>query len=1269
MKNKLLAFWLLVMSLLIANQLVTAQKPKTNQPNAFFCYPEITEKVLPEAWAKLDLPSSVDNSQNQYFRPIFSQIGASCGQASSVAYHFTYEMCRERDVPANIESNQFPSHFTYNFMGYDGYYGVNYLHSMEMCKQVGNPDLATYGGLAIDEGIVWISGYDKYYNAMQNRIHQIHMIRTGTEEGLLNLKHWLAHHHEGASVGGVANFASGSPYGMVGIPPGLPEAGKQLILAFPGHVAVHAMTIVGYNDSIRYDVNGDGQFTNHLDINDDGKIDLRDWEIGAFKVANSYGSDWGDDGFFHMLYRVMALNEYDGGIWGSMVHVMDVTENYQPQIAIKVMLKHNLREQIRVVAGISATANAQYPEHLMYFPVFNYQGGKHFMQGGTTVEANKTIEFGLDISPLLSYIEPGSQSTFFLEIHENDPLSSGEGEVVQFSLMDYSAGDLLEIQCPQQSVNLTNNDITRLSIVHSPNFEPVEILTEQIPIFDASFSFQAEGGEEPYSWQLKSPYHQQMIDKPMPQIDQQQLLMEAPYDKYATKALGFSFPFFGENFDTVYVNEAGFVLFEPDIFPWRYNRDSYHLFREMKHISAFLFAPVMFYEGTKQPDGIWFEGDETHASFRWKKDLFYYDNQIGSGEFALSLYPDGKIDFYYNDIQMDENILWYAGVSAGNNLDYTLLQAANTRNFFVNRSFSLIPELLPEGLDLSNDGVLIALPGQMENIANLFIQVTDARQISDTKQFQFSQDIRFECNYNTASGLPPSNGSSVAVDLQIINSSQQEISNLEILFSLHDPEVILLDSLATLSILPANGSVLLTSAFAFSVDQSCPDGHALLPEIIINSSIGQRIGKSVLKIKSCNLALDSWLVDDNDNNLLDPGEETEVVFLITNSGSLAASQVSVHLTTNDPYLSILPASALEIGNIEPYSSAQAVYDINVNAACPIDHKAIVTLEITDSQGVEIFEEIEMTIGQFQVLVIKKTTDGNSSDAIMMALDSLGLTYDYTENIDASIFKYRALMLCQGTYGNIVYLTTSEQEMLKDYLDQGGNIYREAFYNWTGSGFFPTYFSTLQENLPNPQNITSLTGVSNTVFEGFESDFTGPVPFMFIKLVPRTSMAFPVLHSDLGTTAYTAIANVQVNYKTIASLYEFGYTGQIGDVAKRELLMQKILTFFNMEHLIVNSMETYPDQDGNIAIKAIPNPFADDLMIELSLLPDEDFTLELISLNGKCLKKWHFDKASANQSVRNVRMSASFFPSDLPKGVYLLRLNTRQSSFGIKVVKN
>lgn len=55
----------------------------------------------------------------------------------------------------------------------------------------------------------------------------------------------------------------------------------------------HAMTVVGYNDSIQCDFNNDGIIQNS--------------EKGAFKVANSYGTSFGNNGYIWVMYD--ALNK------------------------------------------------------------------------------------------------------------------------------------------------------------------------------------------------------------------------------------------------------------------------------------------------------------------------------------------------------------------------------------------------------------------------------------------------------------------------------------------------------------------------------------------------------------------------------------------------------------------------------------------------------------------------------------------------------------------------------------------------------------------------------------------------------------------------------------------------------------------------------------------------------------------------------------------------------------------------------------------------
>jgi hypothetical protein len=95
------------------------------------------------------------------------------------------------------------------------------------------------------------------------------------------------------------------------------------------------------------------------------------------------------------------------------------------------------------------------------------------MQGGTT-EDDKIIEFGIDISPLLNYINPGQQAKFFLIVVEKDPENWSTGYIKEFSLVDYTTG-INEIASGVSNLQLSQNDTTFVSVVATINYDDVTI--------------------------------------------------------------------------------------------------------------------------------------------------------------------------------------------------------------------------------------------------------------------------------------------------------------------------------------------------------------------------------------------------------------------------------------------------------------------------------------------------------------------------------------------------------------------------------------------------------------------------------------------------------------------------------------------------------------------------------------------------------------------------------------------------------------------------
>ena len=170
-----------------------------------------------------------------------------------------------------------------------------------------------------------------------------------------------------------------------------------------------------------------------------------------------------------MLLAIQKLAEThseNAGIWNACVYVVQVRDEVFPQLTYKVTIKHNKRSQIRLRAGINPDLNANAPSKTIDFNVFNFQGGENYMQGGTT-EADKTLELGLDITPLLNDIEPNIPYLFFLEVTESDPNGTGSGQIVSFSLIDYTNGGEEEISHPSQNTPIANNSTTYLTVQSS----------------------------------------------------------------------------------------------------------------------------------------------------------------------------------------------------------------------------------------------------------------------------------------------------------------------------------------------------------------------------------------------------------------------------------------------------------------------------------------------------------------------------------------------------------------------------------------------------------------------------------------------------------------------------------------------------------------------------------------------------------------------------------------------------------------------------------
>ncbi len=860
-------------------------------------------KLSPAARAT-ELPTAVNNAERPWMPPIYYQVANECGQSSSISFTFGYEINRKRNHHASWGYDYlYPSHFAWNFCNKGSNRGVSFMESWDVIRTAGTPNVTEWGGWFSTGGHTkWMSGYDLYYSAMRNRISDFYAIPIDNEEGLLILKHWLSNHLAGESTGGLANFYCtylGNSYLSV-IPAGSPEAGKHILTEFHSNVN-HAKTIVGYNDDVRWDYNNDGRFTNDEDINNDGVVDLRDWEIGAIIFCNSFGTDFGDGGYCYLPYCKMASLPDEGGIWNRCVYVVQVKDEVHPQITYKVTLRHTSREKIKLTAGIANNTAATAPEQTIDFFVFNNQGGDLYMQGGTT-EEDKTLELGLDVSPLLNYVQPGQPCQFFLNVEETDPDNEDDGAIVNFSLMDYTGDAVVEQACTSTNVPIANNSTTRLSVVRAIDFSKPEIQDSELPDMQAFVNYQKQltvtGGKPPYRWEMSKEFSIEATNESMPSTSGQTVLSNSS-NGYAIVPLGFEFPYHGDTYSQIVLYADGYIAFhhQPNNWPFLQSTD-------MQLMAQRLICP---FKADLTNCTIHKVAESGQVTFIFTAKLSGQSNS--SLNFAVRLHKNGVIDLIYGEMEFTGNSFLSALLRG----DQTTIQhtpaSGQTAANVSQRSFRCKPSILPDCLTLSANGLL---SGKALNAFDTTFSVTcyDNNDVKSTRLLHLSSvyTSRLMITDITVNGHEPPNlyaGDTIRFSISVRNMDTLAYQNCRLRIHTDDPFVQCIDNEEYFGYIGPNNEYTLNRCLVCVADAATTNNHHVSFTLTLENSISPVSATREYTIHAYNITPLHYTISDygNSNGMLNPIELDTLIFTMKNNG-VAMQHVDLQLRLDVPGISI-----------------------------------------------------------------------------------------------------------------------------------------------------------------------------------------------------------------------------------------------------------------------------------------------------------------------------------------------------------------------------
>lgn len=367
----------------------------------------------------------VDNSALPSFPPIQAQgHQGSCVAWSTTYYAMSHEVCLTLGCDNKTKGEKiFSPRWTYNLINGGADSGAQFSDAFTLMAQQGAATLAELP-YNQDEYRGWDLNSEHWRTAINYRMSESTSMKISTDADMVLVKQVLANGH-------VVNF--GTAFGShqsttIAVDP---FKGERIVTYVNGNEGPHAMTIVGYDDHIWVDINGNGT----VDIG----------ETGAFKIANSHGTRYGNAGFAWFAYDAFRQKSTVPGFAPAgrtqlaqmgKVYLRTYTA-YQPKLLGKITISHASRNHMWFLLGSSKLSEAGPATTVMPFALAGMGGPYAF--DGSTKEIQASFYFDLS-----AYVPANgiNQASYFL--YPADGAAGSPLTVSSFQIVSPSNGNALD---------------------------------------------------------------------------------------------------------------------------------------------------------------------------------------------------------------------------------------------------------------------------------------------------------------------------------------------------------------------------------------------------------------------------------------------------------------------------------------------------------------------------------------------------------------------------------------------------------------------------------------------------------------------------------------------------------------------------------------------------------------------------------------------------------------------------------------------------------
>mgnify|MGYP004455331901 CR=1 FL=1 len=300
-------------------------------------------------------PSSIDNSKSKYFPSIGNQHSlGSCTTWAEIYYQMSYA--------ENVALNRTATHdntcspiWIYNFAnGGDASTGADITNAFRLAQRIGVPSLKTSPNTTVNAK--WTTTKEAFTEAPKYRVNNYNLFYLDTynnkitnpkSEVIAPIKAALNNNELVTYTTFIFSWENKTIQKDSRVPENTKYANDDIAIYSTGYSGCHRMTIVGYDDDIWVDINGDGK--------------IQEAEKGAFKIVNSWGTNYGNNGFAWVSYD--ALN-YDSAVSDSLPNRLNQPTIFDlMRVSVKpidacsnINLEYTLNTKYRDEVSIALTA-------------------------------------------------------------------------------------------------------------------------------------------------------------------------------------------------------------------------------------------------------------------------------------------------------------------------------------------------------------------------------------------------------------------------------------------------------------------------------------------------------------------------------------------------------------------------------------------------------------------------------------------------------------------------------------------------------------------------------------------------------------------------------------------------------------------------------------------------------------------------------------------------------------------------------------------------